>query len=44
MYTRDLLEETTGKDKEGRSSREQIETSDLNTGLTSEKEEGRKED
>lgn len=30
MYTRDLLEETTGKDKEGRSSREQAETSDLN--------------
>ena len=44
MYTRDLLEETTGKDKEERSSREQIETSDLNTGLTSDKEEGRKED
>ena len=44
MYTRDLLEETTGKDKEERSSRERIETSDLNTGLTSDKEEGRKED
>ena len=29
MYTRDLLEEITGKDKEGRSSRDQAETSDL---------------
>lgn len=40
----DLMEETTVKNKEGRSSREQIKTSDHDTGLTPEKGDGKTEE
>lgn len=38
------MEETTVKNKEGRSSREQIKTSDHDTGLTPEKGDGKREE